>query len=652
MKLPNIISFRILLMLLLPLITSCEELFEELANMQPVGETTDPTIDDIIKEEMALQEIVGLAVGVVDNGRVIHLKGYGYRDREQQTPLDINTRFRWASISKSITAVAAMKLVEEGKLDLNEDISDNYLPNYPQSGITMHHLLSNSSGIPHYPEVDYDPNVNYPNNSTWNASMAVDLFDQDTLLFNPGASYDYSTFGFIAAGAVIESITQDEYNQSFVEYVQENIADAANMDSFTEDYQGLNLPWRSEHYSKNCNNVITEVGRADVSWRLPGGGYVSDIKDATLFMKGMLEDKFISESSKSQMYMGQAPGGGYGYGFFRTTIGGKRLINHGGNQPGTNNLLGFYPNEEKGIVILCNSDHYSRWRILDRISDAIGITNSARSFNITAATECNEDRDDGGCRDVRDDIFSGVWIPGTAESLIRRGYSSDEFVEERDELNAYGYTLVDFEPYRQDGQVLWDGIFRKENRQIITWRNDTREGFLEKYNEFVADGYRLVDLEQHEDGNGNRRWSGIFDQKSGGHAMWRNYDTQGFNQKWQEMADKGLRLIDIETYLGNDGTRLWSGVWEAGTYDYKLNRNYTTAQFGNLRNTYRSQGYQLVDMETYIGSQGQRLWAGVWKKEPNPEKLWRLWGWCDFLGHHQDAENDSYMLADFEVISN
>ena len=132
--------------------------------------------------------------------------------------------------------------------------------------------------------------------------------------------------------------------------------------------------------------------------------------------------------------------------------------------------------------------------------------------------------------------------------------------------------------------------------------------------------------------------------------MWRNYDTQGFNQKWQDMAAQGLRLIDVETYLGNDGTRLWAGVWEAGTYDYKLNRNYTTAEFGNLRNTYRSQGFQLVDIETYIGSQGQRLWAGVWKKAPQAEKLWRLWGWCGFLSKHREAQNlDGYMLEDFEV---
>ena len=250
--------------------------------------------------------------------------------------------------------------------------------------------------------------------------------------------------------------------------MQENVADAVGMDSFTEDYEGLNLPWRSSHYSKTCNNVLTDVNRADVSWRLPGGGYVSDIKDATLFMKGMLEDEFISEPSKSEMYQGQAPGGGYGYGFYRSFVGGTRMIEHGGNQPGTNNLMGFFPSEGKGIIILCNSDHYSRYRILDRIADALGISNNPGGFNLNSATECNEDSDDGGCRDEVDDIFSGVWIPGNAKALFRRGYTSDAFVEERDQLSAQGYTLVDFEPYRKDGKVLWDGVFRKENRQIIT----------------------------------------------------------------------------------------------------------------------------------------------------------------------------------------
>jgi CubicO group peptidase (beta-lactamase class C family) len=652
MKVRNEFKYqRIILTLFIMCVFSCDGILDDLLSNQNISETVNPTIDAIIKEEMANQEIVGLAVGVVENGRVTHLKGYGYSDWDQTIATNINTRYRWASISKSVTAVAAMKLVEDGKLNLTEDITDNYLPSYPQNDITMHHLLSNSSGIPHYAEVDYDPNVNYPNNSTWNATLAVDLFDQDTLVNDPGDDYHYSTFGFILAGAVIESITQKEFSQSFVEYVQENIADVGGMNSFTEDYQGLSLAARSEHYSKNCNNVITKVGRSDVSWRLPGGGFVSDIKDATLFLKGMLADQFLSESSKSQMYMGQSPNNLYGYGFFRSTVGGIRMIEHGGNQPGTNNLLGFFPNEEKGIVILCNSDYFSRYRILQRIADAIGISNNAPSHDLFAATDCGTkiSGDDRFCEDVRDDIFAGVWTPGNAETIIRRGYKSENFLELRDQLVAFGFTLIDFEPYQKGNEILWDMVFRKETRQIITWRNASQDNFLDKYNEFVADGYRLVDLEQHEGSNGNRLWSGIFDKKTGGHALWRNFDTEGFNQKWQEMANQGLRLIDVETYLANDGTRLWAGVWEAGSYDYKLNRNYTTDDFGDLRNTYRSQGFNLVDVETYIGSQGQRLWAGVWKKNNQGEALWRNWGWCGILEKHNDAMQNGLELIDLET---
>lgn len=625
---------------------ACEEILSELNSNSLISETVDPAIDNIVKEEMALQEIVGLAVGVVDNGKVIHLKGYGYRDKEKKWEVDLNTRFRWASVSKPITAVAAMKLWEDQKLDLQEDISEKYLPGYPKTGVTMHHLLSNTSGIPHHKDVDLDNSINYPEESSWNADMAVKLFEDDTLLFNPGDDYLYSTYGFILAGAVVESITQKEYNQSFVQYVQKHIADAGGMNSFTEDYKGLNLPWRSGHYTKTCSNVIQDLTRIDVSWRLPGGGFVSNIKDATLFMKGMLDDKFVSETTKNEMYKSQSTGGEYGYGFFRSSLGGSSLIQHGGNQRGTANLLGFFPAEEKGIVLFCNADYYSRSRIFRRIANIMGIPQNASDYNLFNALGCNNEDE---CQGNTDDTFAGVWTPGTAETLIRRGYASDEFLELRDQLHAFGYTLVDFEPYRKGNQVLWDGIFRKENRGIITARNYTQDGFLEKYQEHVANGYRLVDLETHEDNNGNWRWSGIFNKKSGRHAIWRNYDTEGFNQKWQEMADQGLRLIDMETYLGKDGKRLWAGVWEEGTYDYKLNRNYTTAEFGTMRNTYKSQGYQLVDIETYTGAQGQRLWAGVWKKTNNDEKLWRNWGWCDLLERHNQAVEEGYQLTDLEV---
>ena len=84
-------------------------------------------VDEAMRDAMARQELVGLAVGVIQDGKITHLNGYGLADREQRVPVTRQTMFRWASISKSLTAVAAMQLWERGKLDLERE-ARRYVP--------------------------------------------------------------------------------------------------------------------------------------------------------------------------------------------------------------------------------------------------------------------------------------------------------------------------------------------------------------------------------------------------------------------------------------------------------------------------------------------------------------------------------------------
>ena len=108
-------------------------------------------VDTAMRDEMKQQELVGLAVGVVKDGRIEYLKGYGWADREKQTPVTRQTMFRWASISKSLTAVAALQLWERDRLELGRDVRD-YVPEFPEHNATIRirHLLSHQGGIVHY----------------------------------------------------------------------------------------------------------------------------------------------------------------------------------------------------------------------------------------------------------------------------------------------------------------------------------------------------------------------------------------------------------------------------------------------------------------------------------------------------------------------
>src|SRR5262245_7703595 len=99
-------------------------------------------VDEAVLGEMRKQHLVGVAVGLLHDGEIVYLKGYGLADREKRVPVDVETIFNWASNSKPLAAVAAMQLVEQGKLDLDADVR-TYVPEFPahETKITTRELL-------------------------------------------------------------------------------------------------------------------------------------------------------------------------------------------------------------------------------------------------------------------------------------------------------------------------------------------------------------------------------------------------------------------------------------------------------------------------------------------------------------------------------
>lgn len=112
---------------------------------------------------MRAQHAVGVAIGLIDDREVVYVKGYGLADREHRTATTRRTLFRWASVSKTLTAVRAMQLWEAGELDLDRDVRA-YVPEFPDKGhvITVRQLLSHQSGLPHYDNGEIIPTVRDP----------------------------------------------------------------------------------------------------------------------------------------------------------------------------------------------------------------------------------------------------------------------------------------------------------------------------------------------------------------------------------------------------------------------------------------------------------------------------------------------------------
>ncbi len=165
-------------------------------------------VDAKVRAEIARQEIVGLAIVVIDDGAIAWTKGYGFADREKGVPVDpAITQFRWASISKPVTAIAALQLSEKGLLDLDADVR-TYVPEFPDKGvkITARDLLRHQGGIVLYangPVVRTERSYSNPHPFA-DVVVALDQFKDSPLVNTPGTKYSCSTHGYILLSAVVE----------------------------------------------------------------------------------------------------------------------------------------------------------------------------------------------------------------------------------------------------------------------------------------------------------------------------------------------------------------------------------------------------------------------------------------------------------------
>ncbi len=316
---------------------------------------------------------VGVAVGVITEGRVAYLGGFGFADLESQTPIDANSLFRWASVSKLLTAVAAMQLSEAGELDLDADVR-KYVPEFPEKDhmVTARRLLCHQSGVVHYfngkvvrTQRDYE--VEHP---FVDVVTALDTFKESPLLFPPGTRYSYSTHAYILLSAVV----QRAGDQSFQQQIRDRIIKPLGMKTLQPDYQWREIPGRVSGYRKYFTKVIHSED-SDVSWKLGGGGYLSNIEDMALLAEGLINRRLVSESTEALMWTRQPTNQGgptaYGLGFHLAGEGADFEVSHGGSQSKTRTRLHTYPRRKLGFVFATNSEWVQPINYINAMREAL-----------------------------------------------------------------------------------------------------------------------------------------------------------------------------------------------------------------------------------------------------------------------------------------
>ena len=384
---------------------------------EPIKMTTK--IDNFVRQYMCDNDLPGLGLGIVWQGNLVYVKGYGLArgwesvaDPSDDVPVrGQRTRFRWASVSKCVTGVAAVQASLETNgngqpiFDLDADLASNYrcqtefciytLPDEhylgwfgnvdninwpldtdplgPDEIFTPRRLLSCFSGIMHYNEGDPDDPSGKPSEADREANQgflwAVDYFTDLPLVRAPATIWNYSSFGFNMAGAALHHATG-----GYMGYVQSNIADVTQPspmvffhpdDVYDTQYDGA--PWfttqdRTHGYDLDDDDedvIVPNYDPNDVSYKLPSGGFISTVADMALFAEGLLNNRFLDAAGMEILLtpqeglvkgLGITPTTGYALGFNISQQSGERMAHHNGGQQDTSTRLVIFPDGEDPTV--------------------------------------------------------------------------------------------------------------------------------------------------------------------------------------------------------------------------------------------------------------------------------------------------------------
>ena len=295
------------------------------------------------------------------NGNTITSGARGNADRERRIDNTLNTRFRIGSMNKMFTAVATLQLVERGKLSLDDTIG-KILPDYPNvnvaSKVKVRHLLSHTGGTGDI----FGPKFEAHRLELRTLQDYLKLYGERDLRFEPGARWEYSNYGFLLLGVLIEKIT----GKSYYDVVAENIYKVAGMTHSGSEPESVEVANRSKGYMRDQFEMVSN--EPTLPWRgtSAGGGYTT-AGDLMKFAGALMSNKLLKAETLAEATHPQFTTGSYGFGFQVGRPEEARTYGHAGSAPGMNAILRVYPESGQSVIVLCNLDSPSSSRMGDWI---------------------------------------------------------------------------------------------------------------------------------------------------------------------------------------------------------------------------------------------------------------------------------------------
>ncbi len=299
--------------------------------------------------QMGKDKVTGMVIGFMMDGEV-WIKGFGYSDVENQTLMKAESAFRLASVTKPMTAMAVLQLVEKGKIDLDAEVQ-TYVPYFPkkQWPVTVRQLLGHLGGVSHYKDYSVEGTIKVHKNTR----EALAIFENFDLVAEPGTKYSYTTYGYNLLGAAIEGAS----GQSYGDYMREHLWAPLGMESTRMDNPVDLIPHRVRGY-RLINNEIKNSEFVDISSRFAGGGTRSTVGDLLKFAQGVIGNKALTKETTSLMFTPmQTRDGrltGYGMGWEIGSLNGRFIVSHTGSQQETGTVLYVFPGRNLALAAAMN----------------------------------------------------------------------------------------------------------------------------------------------------------------------------------------------------------------------------------------------------------------------------------------------------------
>ena len=330
----------------------CYLVFGQIASSQTNKEDKESIIDYL--NNITYPEFSGVVL-LADKDSVLFEKAYGYSSIEHEVDNNVNTLFNVASITKTMTAVATLQLVDKGLLDLDTPVG-KYLPDYPNTtvrdSVTAYQLLTHTAGLNNFLVDDFKE---MGKSNLKALKDYLPLFASKPLLFTPGSKYSYSASGYVVLGLLIEELSGRSYHQ----YMEGHVFERAGMkrtiaipiDSIVKNKASGYTSYfgESDYYSKNDSYV----GYAN-----PAGFYYSTANDLYMFFDALKDYRLISEHLTKKMMSPLVKGyhTNYGFGISVDKRWEQTIVGHTGGWYGVQCELMYFEKDQITAVILSNVD--------------------------------------------------------------------------------------------------------------------------------------------------------------------------------------------------------------------------------------------------------------------------------------------------------